>query len=235
MKATEPWQRRADRAAVLRDQYPATREILSFYARLAVWQRDAAPAVRGFADLGGVAESLLDLVRGSGPPALASLARELTPAGAGSLAAQNWESPGTLNANEFFARALLGLYAAALPGGIDCPWCALPPLAGCLRPQGDGLALELICALCFRGRSYPGARCPHCEESSGSRLASYTTPELPHLRLRACDGCMGYLILVDLGREPRAIPEVDELAGLPLDLWAVAQGYRKLQPNIAGV
>ena len=44
-----------------------------------------------------------------------------------------------------------------------------------------------------------------------------------------------YLQLVDLGRDPEAIPEVDELAGLPLDLWAQERGYRKLCPNLAGV
>ena len=32
--------------------------------------------------------------------------------------------------------------------------------------------------------------------------------------------CQRYLIDVDLGRDPRAVPEVDELAALPLDLYA---------------
>jgi formate dehydrogenase maturation protein FdhE len=40
---------------------------------------------------------------------------------------------------------------------------------------------------------------------------------------------------VDAKRDPAAIPEVDELAALPLDLWAAEQGYRKLQSNLAGV
>jgi len=55
------------------------------------------------------------------------------------------------------------------------------------------------------------------------------------MRLLACESCKGYLLIVDLDRDVAAIPEVDELAALPLDLWAVQNGYHKLQPNLAGV
>jgi FdhE protein len=51
----------------------------------------------------------------------------------------------------------------------------------------------------------------------------------------ACETCKAYLLVVDLSRDPAAIPEVDELAGLSLDIWAAENGYRKLQPNLAGV
>jgi formate dehydrogenase maturation protein FdhE len=40
---------------------------------------------------------------------------------------------------------------------------------------------------------------------------------------------------MDLSLDLSAIPEVDELAGLPLDLWAQEQGYRKVQPNLTGI
>ena len=55
------------------------------------------------------------------------------------------------------------------------------------------------------------------------------------MRLLACETCKSYLLIVDLDRDPAAIPEVDELAGIALDLWAVQRGYHKLQPNLAGV
>jgi len=53
--------------------------------------------------------------------------------------------------------------------------------------------------------------------------------------MQTCDSCMAYLLIVDLSRDAMAIPEVDELTGLPLDLWAIGRGYHKLQPNLAGV
>jgi FdhE protein len=57
----------------------------------------------------------------------------------------------------------------------------------------------------------------------------------PHLRVEACASCQRYLIDVDLGRDPRAVPEVDELAALPLDLYATEHGFSKITPNVMGV
>jgi formate dehydrogenase maturation protein FdhE len=56
----------------------------------------------------------------------------------------------------------------------------------------------------------------------------------PHLRVEACDSCQHYLIGVDLGRDARAVPVVDELASLPFDLHAKEHGYRKVVPNLMG-
>jgi formate dehydrogenase maturation protein FdhE len=40
---------------------------------------------------------------------------------------------------------------------------------------------------------------------------------------------------VDLSEYGLAVPVVDELAALPLDVWAMEQGYRKVEPNLAGI
>lgn len=58
---------------------------------------------------------------------------------------------------------------------------------------------------------------------------------LGHLRAESCSGCRRYLIDVDLGREPRAVPEVDELVALPLDLYAAERGLSKITPNVMGM
>jgi formate dehydrogenase maturation protein FdhE len=127
------------------------------------------------------------------------------------------------------------LYASTLPDGLDCPWCLQMPQAGCLTTMGDGQAYHLVCALCFRHRSFTRAKCPGCGETEEAKLVTYASPDFDHLKLKACDSCMGYLLAVDREKDIDAIPEVDELAGLPLDLWAVEKDYHKLQPNIAGV
>lgn len=178
--------------------------------------------------------SLIDLVETSGPRPLAIAAREVGLRDARAFLSPYWETPGALRVHEFFARALLELYAATLPNGIECPWCRLPPQVGCLVSQGDGLALQLVCALCYRRRSWPRAVCPSCEESSEGKQAGFTSPQFPHLRLSACDSCQGYLVVVDLARDLESIPEIDELIALPLDLWAAERGYGKLQPNLIG-
>jgi FdhE protein len=230
-----PWEQRARRARFLADGFAAAREILTFYAGLAEWQGSVAPALSSLKKVSTVIPSLLDYVRRSGPPALAQAARDFDASDSDKLLRDYWECRASLSIADFFARAALQPYAASLPEGLECPWCAQRPQAGCLKPQGDGLAFELICSLCLRRRPFPRTQCPGCNVSSESAIANFSAKEFPHMRLLACDTCKGYLLVVDLERDLAAIPEVDELAALPLDIWAVQNGYHKLQPNLAGV
>ena len=41
-----------------------------------------------------------------------------------------------------------------------------------------------------------------------------------------------YLKTIDLTKNGLAVPVVDELAAIHLDLWAVDKGYTKLRPNL---
>ena len=47
--------------------------------------------------------------------------------------------------------------------------------------------------------------------------------------------CGRYIKTIDLTKNGNAVPVVDELATLPLNLWAVEHGYKKLQPNLLGI
>lgn len=226
---------RARRARVLADRYPASREILEFYSGVATWQGEVAPSVSSFDDLGSKLESLIHLVSQIGPSALVSTAKDIDPTKFDQVARDQWESPGEFSTLEFFARTLIQVYATQLPEGLDCPWCGQNPQVGCLRTQGDGQGFDLVCALCCRRHAVMRGKCPACDESDQSLLLTYSTPDFEHLRLKACESCQGYLLVVDLEKEIQAIPEVDELAGLPLDLWAVQKGYWKLQPNLVGI
>jgi FdhE protein len=230
-----PWDRRARRAQFLAASFPAVRQILTFYAGLAEWQGSIAAQVTNLSHAVAAVPSLLNYVKSSAPPALAETAREFAIHDADRLLRSYWEGHSEFALTDFFARAALQPYAASLPEGLDCPWCSKPPQAGCLRAQGDGLAFELVCALCLRRRSFPRTRCPACDESEESKIGSFSAAEYPHLRVLACETCKAYLLVVDLSRDPAAIPEVDERAGLSLDIWAAENGYRKLQPNLAGV
>jgi FdhE protein len=55
------------------------------------------------------------------------------------------------------------------------------------------------------------------------------------VRIEACDACQRYIKSIDLTVDGRAIPEVDDLCSLSLDLWAVEQGYERIEPSLAGV
>lgn len=56
----------------------------------------------------------------------------------------------------------------------------------------------------------------------------------PHIRIAACDTCRHYLLNVDLETDPTAVALVDELAAVPLDLYARERGFSKPTPNLMG-
>jgi FdhE protein len=116
-----------------------------------------------------------------------------------------------------------------------CPLCSSKPLVGVLRPEGDGGKRSLICSLCATEWNYRRIVCPACGEEDVHKLAVYTAQEFPHVRVEACDTCRTYIKTVDLTKDGHAIPVVDELATIPLNLWAADHGYTKLHTNLLGI
>jgi FdhE protein len=116
-----------------------------------------------------------------------------------------------------------------------CPLCSSPPLVGVLRLQGDGGKRSLVCSLCAHEWDFRRILCPACGEESVDKLPVYVAEELPHVRVEACDTCHHYLKTIDLTKDGRAVPVVDELAAIPLSLWAAEKGYTKLSLNLLGL
>ena len=56
----------------------------------------------------------------------------------------------------------------------------------------------------------------------------------PHMRIEACDSCRRHLLSIDMAAEPAAVPLVDEMAAIPLDLFARERGYAKIITNLMG-
>jgi hypothetical protein len=147
--------------------------------------------------------------------------------------------------------------------GQCCPRCGGPPQVS-IRSQSDDRLVSgrrrLSCARCGHSWQFSSSACPSCGETTGAKRTVYTeqrdgpivgrdgagaTPAadaslraapalFPHLRIEACGSCLRYLIDVDLGRDARAVPEVDELAAVPLALYAADQGLTKITPNLMG-
>jgi formate dehydrogenase maturation protein FdhE len=113
-----------------------------------------------------------------------------------------------------------------------CPACSGKPVVGVLRASGQSARRSLVCGLCAHEWSWPRIVCPVCGEHVFDRLAVYRADEFPLARVDACDTCHTYLKTIDLSTDARAVPIVDELAAVPLDLWAREQGYTKLRLNL---
>ncbi|MGH3115952.1 MAG: formate dehydrogenase accessory protein FdhE [Nocardioidaceae bacterium] len=136
-------------------------------------------------------------------------------------------------------------------GGRRCPRCGGPPQLSFRTDTGERLVSgrrQLLCARCGQSWSFSSSTCAACGETAGARRTVYAEqhegPQVgrgdsgdatfPHIRVEACASCERYLIDVDLGHDPQAIPEVDELAALPLDLYATERGLSKITPNLMG-
>jgi len=210
------WERRIERARELAERYPNAAEMLRFYRELAAFQSGRQPGL----------PALLELVRSKGTPVLRDAALHLTE-----------QHP----LYSFFERVLdqPRFEQQAAESGVntgsvqpDCPFCFEKPVLAVLRPEGDGGRRTLLCGRCFTEWEFRRLLCPNCAEEDRDKLPVYTTPEFPHIRVEACDTCRTYIKAVDLTRDGNAVPEVDEIAALPLDLWATEQGYRKITPNL---
>jgi FdhE protein len=134
---------------------------------------------------------------------------------------------------EFFAERFGEIPLDTTPS--RCPLCSSKPLVGVLRPEGEGGKRSLICSLCATEWVYRRILCPACGEEDVTKLPVYTAEEFKHVRVEACDSCRSYIKTVDLTKDGRAVPVVDELMTIPLDLWAEEHGYFKIHSNILGI
>jgi FdhE protein len=103
-----------------------------------------------------------------------------------------------------------------------------------LRPEGDGGKRFLLCSFCNREWEFRRIYCSTCGEEAEEKLPVYVAEQFPHVRVEACETCKFYLLTIDLTKDGNAVPLVDDLAAIPLTLWAHEHGYSRLQPNLLG-
>ena len=122
----------------------------------------------------------------------------------------------------------LGQHAATNPA--RCPACGgAPGLAFLLEePETHGGARRLVCSRCETSWPFPRIVCPGCGEEKTERQPRFQAEEIPAARIDACDSCGRYLKSIDLTRDARAVPAVDDLATCALDFAARERGYRRM-------
>lgn len=125
-------------------------------------------------------------------------------------------------------------------GGVStqCPNCGGLPQLSYFAVSGEVLVSGpryLVCSRCATNWVFSRMMCAGCGESTGTKLPILQEQErFPHVRVDGCQTCRTYLLTFDLRRETRAVPVVDEIAALPLDLYARDQGFTKITPNLMG-
>jgi formate dehydrogenase accessory protein FdhE len=204
--------------------------------------------------------SFLALVEANAPQPLSIAAKELSQKGSAgwmellgafwadggkadeSGAARSGEGRSALE--EFLARGFLQGYAEFVAEAIAepardgtpyvCPKCDSLPLLGVLRPEGDGGKRFLQCAFCAHEWVFRRILCPACGEEREEKLPVFVAEQFPHIRVEGCDTCRHYLRTIDLTKDGNAVAEADDLAAIPLTLWAQEHGYIRIHANLLG-
>ena len=194
----------------------------------------------------------LSLVEQNAPNALAAAAREISAMPSDSwvtLLTSYWEVGGRGDQEigafaQFFPRAFLQPCAGFLAGRTavppllattrTCPLCAGRPVLGVLRVEGDGGKRFMVCSFCGHEWEFRRILCPTCGEVDEKKLPVYVAEQFPQVRVEACDTCKCFMRTIDLTKDGHAVPVVDDLAAIPLTLWAHEHGYGRLQPNLLG-
>jgi FdhE protein len=251
------WDQRIRRADALAGEYPFAAEMLRLYSRVARFQKDLYAGMVGDApDLTLLAPKFPDflgLIAAAAPEPMAQSARdlqELEPAQWLDALNSFWRAapdfrPEPGRGAELLACIFLQPYAEYLADRSEpmpgreafgtCPFCSSRPIAGVLRPEGDGGKRSLICSFCSTEWNIGRIVCPACGEQNVEKLAVYTADRFQHVRVEACDTCRYYIKTVDLTKDGHAVPVVDELATIPLDLWAQQHAYVKFHANLLGI
>jgi len=202
----------------------------------------------------------LALVEASAPPPLATAASELSREGSNAwirLLSEYWADGGRAGEDgvtpldkkltlleEFLARGFLQAYAEFVGEAMAeparertpylCPKCNSLPFVGVLRPEGDGGKRFLRCPFCAYEWAFRRILCPACGEEREEKLPVYVADQFPHIRVECCDTCKHYLRTIDLTKDGNAVPEADDLAAIPLTLWAEENGYTRIHTNLLG-
>jgi len=250
------WDRRIARASELLKSQSSVAELLTFYQRLARFQKTVYESVASSADhdvalLVSHFAGLLTLVKEAGSPPLKAAAAELEHSSAQErleLLTAVWqhqvESHELSSESIFFANALLQPFAEYLAernvssteaSPPVCPFCGAKPQLAVLRPEGDGAKRFLLCSLCGTEWFFRRVLCPNCAEENKEHLPVFIAQEFDYVRVDACDTCHTYIKSIDLSKNGNAVPVVDELATVSLNLWAQENNYKKVQPNLFGV
>jgi formate dehydrogenase accessory protein FdhE len=267
------WDARIARARELASSRPAARDLLTFYAALAEYQRALAASARDpeTFDVDDVVEAIpgfLAWLHQNGRSDLAASVDIDTVASAFALVASAFAlvasafrrkstagdilpPKGGSHQNEiedpaalFVIESLLQAFAEQLvndapptPGStpMRCPRCAALPVAAVLREEGHGAKRSLLCALCLQEWECLRIVCPVCGEQDFDKLPVYTAEQFAHVRIDACDRCHHYIKTIDLTKDGLAVPCVDDIASVSLDLWARERGYTRIKNNIFGI
>lgn len=246
------FEQRGARAALLVSSADVAREPLEFAAKLCAAQAEVTRQLQSHVMLRpeeaeAPGRALLTVAAEYGPELLAIEAEKRLHENAETARTRlrvYWEGD---NANDFLSRAILQPFAESLrtrnitpdrvhsPG--HCPFCGGAAWISFRKSASDAESgfRYLSCALCALDWAINRIQCPCCHEEDPFKLPVFQSDAHPNARIEACDTCHRYIKSIDLTKDARPVPIVDDLLSIAMDLWAVDEGYTRIEPGLAGL
>lgn len=241
------------RLAFLRSKYPEAVELLDFYESLHRLQEGEKEQIRkrgeDWRSCEGWFIKLLDFCIERGSPAIRERAEELKRA--------HWdevvhrvekflaEKEDNILDRFFFLSFLAPFYELKkessdfdLYGWLKntCPVCGFKPSLSYIADTEDVEGGRfLVCPLCDSSWLYNRAMCVNCGNVEDDSIDYYYDQSSRAMQLQVCKKCRHYIKLVDLRIDGLAVPKVDDVATLTLDLWAKEQGFKRFEKNLFGL
>ena len=254
------WDKQVTRAKNLAGD-PATSHLLIFYQDLLGAQRDVYEYFSNHASFSSIQLSnvpellaeampiLLRRIERSAPTPLAVEAESFKASSRDEIQKRLAEYVTHRAPTQFFAKALFQPYGfqrwesgatsivSSKSAAGRCPFCGGAPQVSFLTADGagEGASRSLICGTCLFSWPFRRGVCVNCGEDRPANLAYFQAKEFAHVRIEVCDSCKSYVKGVDLSIVGIAVPLIEDVATAALDLWALEQGYTKVEINLIGL
>lgn len=116
-----------------------------------------------------------------------------------------------------------------------CPVCGFKPSVSFLMDTEEWEGARFLrCSLCLTDWLYVRTKCVNCGNVEDDKLDYFTSPDINYIDIQTCKKCNHYIKIVDLRKEGLAVPDLEDIASVSLDLWAQDQGFVKFERNLFG-
>jgi len=240
-----------ERLRVLKGKYPEALEVLNFYEHILRYQREAYQSIKDKDWRKGIKwfYRLLDICMENGNEEISKRAEEfkgLEKAVVEKMIGDFIKEKKAEPIDRFLLLSFLNPFYERLAESMEvdkenwlktkCPVCGFKPSVSYIA---DSQEVEggrfLRCVLCNTDWLYNRNRCVNCGNEDDKEMDYYYQEENRAVQLQVCQKCGHYIKLIDMRLDGLAVPHVEDVATLILDLWAKERGFVKFESNIFGL
>lgn len=236
-----------ERASLLKKKYPESAHILEFYRHVLEFQKDLYEKIKDPTWEKHMRElyRLLELCIDHGSQELSEFVKDMLSVEREELIRKIKEflREKTAPAMErFIYLSFLNPFYSKLAESLEfdryqwlknrCPVCGFKPSVSYLADEEEYQnARFLSCVLCNTDWFFNRTKCVRCGCSDDDKLDYFYDENNRSVMLQVCRECGTYIKLIDMRLDGLAIPYVDDVASLSLDLWAQEMGFERFEKN----